>query len=100
MILSLRGWAAYLLIPMDDTQKNHLKAYGIAYWVLTYDVEIYWLLNYRGGSFLVPGDYDFSTKSGQRTLESGDEVRIAYVRSRIKAEPRLTRVVGEVEAER
>ena len=44
--------AAYLLIPMDDTQKNHLKAYGIAYWVLERDVEVSWLLNYRGGSFM------------------------------------------------
>ena len=44
--------AAYLLIPMDDTQKNHLKAYGIAYWILQHDVEVDWLLNYRGGSFL------------------------------------------------
>jgi hypothetical protein len=44
--------AAYILIPMDDTQKNHLKAYGIAYWTLERDVEIYWLLNYRGGSYM------------------------------------------------
>lgn len=44
--------AAYLLIPMDNSQKNHLKAYGIAYWVLKHDVDISWLLNYRGGSFL------------------------------------------------
>ena len=44
--------AAYLMIPMDDSQKNHLKAYGIAYWVLQQDVEVDWLLNYRGGSFL------------------------------------------------
>jgi len=44
--------AAYLLIPMDETQKNHLKAYGIAYWVLTRDAEVDWLLNYRGGSFM------------------------------------------------
>nr|NQU90635.1 asparagine synthetase B [Bacteroidota bacterium] len=44
--------AAYLLIQMDETQKNHLKAYGIAYWVLERDVEISWLLNYRGGSFM------------------------------------------------
>ncbi|MBU0489397.1 MAG: asparagine synthetase B [Bacteroidetes bacterium] len=43
--------AAYLLIPMDKTQKEHLKAYGIAYWVLQGGVEIDWLLNYRGGSF-------------------------------------------------
>jgi hypothetical protein len=46
--------AAWLLIPMDESQKNHLKAYGIAYWTLTRDVEVKWLLNYRGGSFLIP----------------------------------------------
>lgn len=44
--------AAYILIPMDNTQKNHLKAYGIAYWVLEREVEVSWLLNYRGGSFM------------------------------------------------
>jgi hypothetical protein len=44
--------AAYILIPMDDTQREHLKAYGIAYWVLEQDVEVSWLLNYRGGSFM------------------------------------------------
>ncbi len=44
--------AASLLIPMDQVQKNHLKAYGIAYWMLKKDVEVDWLLNYRGGSFL------------------------------------------------
>lgn len=45
--------ASYLLIPMDDTQKNHLKAYGIAYWALEREVEVTWLLNYDGGSFLM-----------------------------------------------
>lgn len=45
-------FAAYILIPMDETQKNHLKAYGIAYWVLQREVEVDWLLNYRGGSFM------------------------------------------------
>jgi hypothetical protein len=39
---------------MDERQKNHLKAYGVAYWVLQNDLEIEWLLNYRGGSFLLP----------------------------------------------
>lgn len=44
--------AAYILIPMDsDDQSDHLKAYGLTYWVLEKDVEAYWLLNYRGGSF-------------------------------------------------
>ena len=44
--------AAYILIPMDDKQTNHLKAYGIAYWVLQNGEEVSWLLNYRGGSYL------------------------------------------------
>ncbi len=45
--------AAYILIPMDETQTNHLKAYGIAYWILTKDVEVDWMLNYKGGSFMI-----------------------------------------------
>ncbi|MEQ9218382.1 MAG: asparagine synthetase B [Cyclobacteriaceae bacterium] len=52
-VLGLQIQAAYLYIPMDETQKNHLKSYGIAYWILTQDVEVDWLLNYNGGSFLV-----------------------------------------------
>jgi hypothetical protein len=43
--------ASVLLIPMDETQANHLKAYGIMYWVLEQGWEGDWLLNYRGGSF-------------------------------------------------
>lgn len=47
--------ASYLLIPMDDTsQQNHLKAYGIAYWGIARQYKVSWLLNYRGGSFLMP----------------------------------------------
>ena len=46
--------AGSILIPMGDgEQKNHLKAYGIAFWILQNDIEVEWLLNYRGGSFLV-----------------------------------------------
>ncbi|PIQ48247.1 MAG: asparagine synthetase B [Cytophagales bacterium CG12_big_fil_rev_8_21_14_0_65_40_12] len=48
------GYANKLLVPMDETQTNHLKAYGVAYWVLSKDVTIDWMLNYRGGSFLLP----------------------------------------------
>lgn len=45
-------FSSYILIPMNpDDQKNHLKAYGIAYWVLEQEAEAYWMLNYRGGSF-------------------------------------------------
>ena len=46
--------AASILIPMDKAQSNHLKAYGVAFWVLEREVEIDWLLNYRGGSYLFP----------------------------------------------
>ncbi len=45
--------ANHILIPMDESQSNHLKAYGISYWILEKDISIDWLLNYRGGSFLV-----------------------------------------------
>ncbi|MFI5219020.1 MAG: asparagine synthetase B [Bacteroidia bacterium] len=52
--ISIASKAAYILIPMDNAQSNHLKAYGIAYWVLRNDITMEWLLNYRGGSFLIP----------------------------------------------
>src|SRR5882672_476570 len=42
-----------ILIPMDDSQKNHLKAYGMAFMILKKDLSVDWLLNYRGGSFLI-----------------------------------------------
>jgi len=53
IILIGNSFAQYVLIPMDLTQKDHLKAYGVAYWTLANGVNIDWLLNYRGGSFLI-----------------------------------------------
>ncbi|MBT3217184.1 MAG: asparagine synthetase B [Candidatus Marinimicrobia bacterium] len=44
-----------ILIPMDPQQNDHLKAYGIAFWILERDINVEWLLNYRGGSFLTQG---------------------------------------------
>ena len=41
---------------MDETQTNHLKAYGVSFWVLQQQGEVSWLLNYRGGSFLIKYD--------------------------------------------
>ncbi|MCB1046893.1 MAG: asparagine synthetase B [Calditrichaeota bacterium] len=43
---------AKVLIPMDSSQRDHLKAYGVAYWTLSQGVNVEWLLNYRGGAFL------------------------------------------------
>lgn len=51
LLISWQASAAYILVPMDAAQKDHLKSYGIAYWVLENGLEVDWLLNYRGGSF-------------------------------------------------
>ncbi|MBP1646486.1 MAG: asparagine synthetase [Bacteroidetes bacterium] len=56
LLFSTYAFSLHILIPMDETQKNHLKAYGVAYWVLAQDVEVSWLLNYRGGAFLIKHD--------------------------------------------
>ena len=42
-----------LLIPMDNSQNDHLKSYGFAYWILKQKDNIDWLLNYKGGAFLI-----------------------------------------------
>lgn len=55
LFFSFHSFASYVLIPMDaNGQKEHLKAYGITYWVLGNQQKAKWLLNYRGGSFLLP----------------------------------------------
>jgi hypothetical protein len=57
LFLSIQGQAfsGQILIPMDpESQSQHLKAYGITYWVIEQDIQVQWLLNYRGGSFLIP----------------------------------------------
>lgn len=55
ILISFSVKANFILLPMDETsQKNHLKAYGITYWALEKQYKASWLLNYRGGSFLLP----------------------------------------------
>ena len=64
LLLGLAGLAgaaipaaeAKLLIPMDEKQTDHLKAYGLTYWAIARGQKAEWLLNYRGGSFLLPDD--------------------------------------------
>ena len=86
LIFSLsRVQAAYLLIPMDQTQKNHLKAYGIAFWILQQDVEVSWLLNYRGGSFMIKYD---------KTVEN--ECFIRGVSSEVIADAQSTAILMEI----
>ena len=54
ILFSAQSRASQILIPMDENQSNHLKAYGISFYLLENDIIIDWLLNYRGGSFLTP----------------------------------------------
>ncbi|HLG02113.1 MAG TPA: asparagine synthetase B [Bacteroidia bacterium] len=54
--------ATYILLPMDDSQKDHLKAYGITYWVLEKGETAQWLLNYRFGSFLFKYDKAYESE--------------------------------------
>jgi len=81
--LSLRG--AYLLIPMDETQTNHLKAYGIAFWALQKEVEVDWLLNYRGGSFML---------KYFQAIE--DECLVRNVRYQVIADVQSTAILKEI----
>ncbi|MER2998352.1 asparagine synthetase B [Pontibacter populi] len=50
-LLQVTAFASTVLIPMDESQKDHLKSYGAAYWVLSKNISVDWLLNFKGGSF-------------------------------------------------
>ncbi len=80
---SFNLYGNYILIPMDEnSQKNHLKAYGIAYWILQNNLEVDWLLNYRGGSFLIKNIQEISLECTYRgvTFEilSDNEINNIY----------------------
>ena len=60
VLISFQGLASKIFIPMDDSQANHLKAYGVTFWVLGNGVEAHWLLNYKGGSFMFPNINDIA----------------------------------------
>lgn len=74
-----------ILIPMDDKQKDHLKAYGIAYWSLQNSVETKWLLNYRGGSFLMDFHQELKT-----------ECDIRGVSYEIIADAQVSQIISEI----
>ena len=85
VIFSFQLKAAYLLIPMDQSQHDHLKSYGVAYRVLEQGVEVEWLLNYRGGSYLIPYDEGFENLCVVRNVsyEVISEAQAASIRQEI-----------------
>lgn len=70
---------------MDEGQKNHLKAYGIAYWSIAKQAEVDWLLNYRGGSFLVKYN---------KSIE--DECKIRGVSYEVIADGKVSGILNEI----
>ena len=77
--------AASILIPMDEEQKDHLKSYGIAFWTLKNGESISWLLNYRGGSFMM---------GYSKGLE--DECKIRGVSYEVIADGKVNQIISEV----
>ncbi|MFV5692196.1 asparagine synthetase B [Flavobacterium sp. LT1R49] len=82
IFISFSAKASFILLPMDETtQQNHLKAYGITYWCLDRNYKASWLLNYRGGSFLLPDAEEIRKECKIRgvsfeILSDGEEARI------------------------
>ena len=76
---------ARLLVPMDDKQADHLRAYGLTYWALERGLHGEWLLNYRGGSFLLPDNATLATEAVVRgvTVEPVDEAMVARIMAEI-----------------
>nr|WP_316787320.1 asparagine synthetase B [Pedobacter frigiditerrae] len=70
---------------MDEGQKNHLKAYGIAYWSIKQQADVDWLLNYRGGSFLV---------KYAKVVE--DECKVRGVSYEILADGKVNAILNEI----
>lgn len=99
LCLAVGAKASYLLIPMDEEgQTNHLKAYGIAYWVLQQEVEMEWLLNYRGGSFLIPYTDAFKVECQVRNVsfEMVSNETAAQIRQQISS-PAINQNVVKLE---
>jgi hypothetical protein len=77
--------SARLLVPMDEKQADHLRAYGLTYWALERGLHGEWLLNYRGGSFLLPDNGALATEAVVRgvTVEPVDEADVARIMAEI-----------------
>ena len=79
--------AAQLLVPMDDAQSDHLKAYGITYRVVQAGLKAEWLLNYRGGSFLIPDGTGVRREAALTgvTVEPAGDGRVTAIRGELEA---------------
>ena len=90
--LAVPARAQDLLVPMDGAQTDHLRAYGVMYWALAEGVQVDWLLNYRGGAFLVPAAPGMAAELRTRGV-SYEEVRGGDVRAAVDVEGGNTHAV-------
>src|SRR5918997_6293785 len=81
-----RASAPWLLVPMDDAQSDHLKAYGVTYRALKRGARAEWFLNYRNGAFLLPGDAASARDAALAgvTVEPLDDARLAETRGLLR----------------
>ncbi len=77
-----RAQSASILVPMDLTQTNHLKAYGLAFHALQQGHIVHWLLNYRGGSFVIPASQKVVLEARLKNVSfseiSGSQLAVIY----------------------
>src|SRR6201996_1635360 len=83
--LPILSRAASILLPMDEAQKDHLKSYGIAFWVLKNGEEVSWLLNYRGGSFMA-----------KYSKKTEDECKVRGVSYEILADAKVNEILAQI----
>ena len=69
ILISSLVFSQKMLIPMDQSQNDHLKSYGVAFYALTKNINIEWLLNYRGGSFLMDSHADIRSECRIRGVD-------------------------------
>jgi hypothetical protein len=83
--LGVPAGAQRLLVPMDDAQTDHLKAYGLAYGALKDGLSAEWLLNYRGGAFLLPDTPELRRRAALAGVatEAVDNATLGSIRSEI-----------------
>ncbi len=88
MLVQSMAAQSYLMVPMDNAQADHLKAYGVAFWVLEQETNVQWLLNYRGGSFLF-----------QRSPAFEQELRVRGITFEVLPADRSTQILAYVTSE-
>jgi hypothetical protein len=87
ILLATPSEAQRILVPMDDGQTNHLKAYGLTYNAMKTGVQAEWLLNYRGGAFLLPDAPELRRRAALDgiSIEPLGDAALAAIRREIAA---------------